>query len=272
MRPGAAAVPSSSSTRTRCSGSPAERRWSTHRRRWLSRTRGTPSSRSPAISIRADVDVRIRVRTWTAGGCLIACARQADLVVVGSRGHNEVLSLLLGSTSLQVAMHAASPVVVVRISRRRDERTVGRSSRGRCRRLLPERRRGGVRVRGRVEQADWPTPVHAWTTPESGAESASKDVSAETELHHRRLLAGRRDSWQLKYPDVDVTLRVVRSDPARALVEESPGAALTVVGSRGHGGFAGCCSARSATRSSTSRTPPWRWCAMAPVTRIDRKR
>jgi nucleotide-binding universal stress UspA family protein len=47
---------------------------------------------------------------------------QADLVVVGSRGHGMIESMLLGSVSAEVIDHASAPVLVAR--GRRIERVV----------------------------------------------------------------------------------------------------------------------------------------------------
>jgi nucleotide-binding universal stress UspA family protein len=51
-----------------------------------------------------------------------------------------------------------------------------------------------------------------------------------------------------KYPDVKVERRLRQGRPAKALAEMSREAALVVVGSRGHGGFA------SLVLGSTSRS------------------
>jgi nucleotide-binding universal stress UspA family protein len=60
------------------------------------------------------VDSRVEVVEGHAGERLIALSRDADLLVVGSRGHGGFMGLLLGSVTTYVVNHAECPVVVVR--------------------------------------------------------------------------------------------------------------------------------------------------------------
>ena len=71
-----------------------------------------------------DVEIETAaVQGQQASAALIDAARDADLLVVGSRGAGGFSSLLLGSVSQQCAHHAPCPVVIVRqISADNDER------------------------------------------------------------------------------------------------------------------------------------------------------
>jgi nucleotide-binding universal stress UspA family protein len=67
----------------------------------------------------ADIDlpverIRLAVENGAAPTALLAHAAQADLLVVGSRGHGGFSELLLGSVSMHCVHHATCPVVVVR--------------------------------------------------------------------------------------------------------------------------------------------------------------
>ena len=72
-----------------------------------------------------------------AADALIRESNGADLLVVGSRGHGGFSSMLLGSTSMQCALHAPCPVTVVHSPESHRER------------LHLRRHQGGERVRAR---------------------------------------------------------------------------------------------------------------------------
>ena len=58
--------------------------------------------------------VTVNVVTGDPAEELIKASRDADMVVVGSRGSGGFASLLMGSVSSKVTHHAACPVVVIR--------------------------------------------------------------------------------------------------------------------------------------------------------------
>jgi nucleotide-binding universal stress UspA family protein len=60
------------------------------------------------------VAIERRVDQGMAAAVLVEESRDADLLVVGSRGHGGFAQLLLGSVSQQCAQHAFCPVVIVR--------------------------------------------------------------------------------------------------------------------------------------------------------------
>jgi nucleotide-binding universal stress UspA family protein len=65
--------------------------------------------KDPAVDIRTSVE-----EGKHPAKVLIERSREADLVVVGSRGHDGFVGMLLGSVSQHIVAHAECPVVVVR--------------------------------------------------------------------------------------------------------------------------------------------------------------
>ncbi len=60
------------------------------------------------------VEIERRVVEGPPAAVLVNESRDADMLVVGSRGHGGFTGLLLGSVSGQVSHHAVCPVVIVR--------------------------------------------------------------------------------------------------------------------------------------------------------------
>jgi nucleotide-binding universal stress UspA family protein len=77
---------------------------------------------------------------------------------------------------------------------------------------------------------EWPTSF-GWTPPVPDDWNPAQDA--------QNLLDEALQTIQSRHPNVSLDPRVVQGKPALALVEASEGAALLVVGSRGHGEFAG---------------------------------
>ena len=63
----------------------------------------------------AGVDLKVEVLEGPPADAILRVAdvRQCDLIVMGSRGHGTLASLLLGSVSQHVAAHARVPVMIV---------------------------------------------------------------------------------------------------------------------------------------------------------------
>lgn len=77
-------------------------------------------------------EVHVRAVMGTPSGVLVRESQGADLLVVGSRGHGGFHTVLLGSTSIQCAMHATCPVTVVHSPETRRHRLRLHRDRGRA--------------------------------------------------------------------------------------------------------------------------------------------
>ncbi|MGW4018316.1 MULTISPECIES: universal stress protein [Rhodococcus] len=63
------------------------------------------------------IAVSREIHEGPAASVLLMASKDADLLVVGSRGHGGFTTLLLGSVSNQIAHHATCPVLIIRPKR-----------------------------------------------------------------------------------------------------------------------------------------------------------
>lgn len=74
------------------------------------------SALSPVRSAHAAVNVEARVVHGHPAPTLVEASKDAELLVVGSRGHGEFVGMVIGSVSEYCAAHARCPVLVHRSS------------------------------------------------------------------------------------------------------------------------------------------------------------
>ena len=184
-------------------------------------------------------DVQTKVEIGSPSGALLEASQEAELVVIGSRGHGGFTGLLLVSVGTQVAAHALCPVVVVRGpgSTTADRVVVGIDG-------SPASEAALAFAFDEASRHGWSlTAIHAWdvpaydllVVPNAPVPVPLSDV-ADDEI---RLAAEALAGFEADYPDVEVEQRLIRSAPVDALIAAADGAALLVVGTRGHGQLMG---------------------------------
>ncbi|MEV6926633.1 universal stress protein [Dactylosporangium sp. NPDC051485] len=152
------------------------------------------------------------------------------LLVVGNRGAGGLTNLLMGSVSQQVATHAGVPVAVVR---GRSAAADGPVAVGVDGSASSDVALGLAFDAARARDAEL-VAIRAYPTPSQAALPADVVVA-----HERAALEESLAPWRVRYPDVKVEALVAPGRAAKVLIGVSHTARLVVVGSRGHGGFAG---------------------------------
>jgi nucleotide-binding universal stress UspA family protein len=186
-------------------------------------------------AVSAAVDGFPAVFRYTLGSAaaeLIAASRDADLLVVGSRGRGRFTNALLGSVSRACLMHAPGPVVVVRpnSTRQMDGRVVvgvdgSEASRAAIRVAATEARLRRAELQA-VHAVHWDRIGTEFITP-----TDDQLVEWGTHLVHQQLA----DLHQhLTEAGVEVQPVIVPGHPGDVLVDYSRTADLLVLGSRGH--------------------------------------
>jgi nucleotide-binding universal stress UspA family protein len=162
---------------------------------------------------------------------LLQMSEGADMLVVGSHGRGRVRSALLGSVSVALVRRAHCPVVVVRPGNAgtvRNGIVVGVDA-------LPESQPVLEFAYREASVRDLPlTVLHSGWSILAGTPEAAAYMVAETnearELE-RLALAEAMAGMAEKYPDVNVTTRLVQGPPQDALVRLGERMNLIVVGS-----------------------------------------
>lgn len=179
--------------------------------------------------------VRTEVQRSAVAATLINASRNAQMVVVGSRGMGGIGRVVLGSVSSGLVHYAHCPVTIVRNEAHEPDRTSpvllgidgSPASEAATELAFDEASRREVDL----------VALHAWSDVGVFPILGMDWHQYEDEGH--QVLAERLAGWQERYPDVQVRRRVVCDQPARWLLDESEHAQLVVVGSRGRGGFKG---------------------------------
>jgi nucleotide-binding universal stress UspA family protein len=174
----------------------------------------------------------LRVATLTPNGdarqALVGLSGQAAIVVVGTRGHGPVTSLLLGSVSAAVSAHAASPVAVVRPPRHHATGIVVGVSGDGSDQTAVDFAADLASMYGAPLDA-----VHAWRWDGASLDGVTDAQRREALTRHERTLSATLCGLAEKYPDVDVHQHLADGTAVAALVHWSETADVVVVGSRG---------------------------------------
>ncbi|HET9436169.1 MAG TPA: universal stress protein [Candidatus Limnocylindrales bacterium] len=171
-----------------------------------------------------------------------ARAWRADLVVVGSRGHGPIATMVLGSVSAEIIDHAPCPVLVVRDDAvtsviLAEDGSPGAARAARVVRGWPIFKGLSVDV---VSVAETAIPISTGMAAGLYDEvmvSYANDVEAAR--GSTRALA-HRSAEQLVQAGIPAVPHVLEGDPAHEIVEfaKARPQSLVVVGTRGHGGLA----------------------------------
>ncbi|WP_394940606.1 universal stress protein [Psychromicrobium sp. YIM B11713] len=196
-----------------------------------------------------DLTYDTRVEAGDASGVLLELSESAELLVFGSRGRGGFVGRLLGSVSSGLPGHAKCPTVTVPLScasrlgiagKSKDEPlvesvvTVGVDGSERARytvlRAAEHAQRNGLSLR-----------VVCAVPPYSGAMTwlpAPLDRQGILEEVREQMAAGA--AWiRSHFPQLSISADVVDGPPIEILIQATKLSELLVLGSRGHGGFAG---------------------------------
>lgn len=194
-----------------------------------------------AARVAPGIDVHTVTRTDGAAGMLVELSWSAELVVVGSRGHGDVAGAILGSVAFAVTAHARCPVAVVpghAVPGSGGPVLVGVDGSAEAAAALHYAAdlAAGLRAPLTVATVWRCTPAEAWALAYGGSDAG---VTEEAPGLARHVNAAAVDCVRSAHPGLEVRPVVRVGVPGHVIADLGRDHALVVVGSRGHGGFAG---------------------------------
>ncbi|MFI0541634.1 nucleotide-binding universal stress UspA family protein [Streptomyces canus] len=168
---------------------------------------------------------------------LVSAAADAEMLVLGSRGHGPVVGFLVGSVGQQVIAESTRPVVLVRAGDQASAEAAGREivvgqegdpqdSAETLRFAFETAAARGAAVRA----------VRAWTLPPVFAYSPASlqllDEAGGLEPYEKKALAAALQPWRERFPGVPVVEHVEMGSAGQVLLSVAARAQLMVVGRR----------------------------------------
>ncbi|ALE19102.1 universal stress protein [Lawsonella clevelandensis] len=191
--------------------------------------------------VNTEVELMQQLHEGSPISMLLELSKEADMVVIGSRGLGGVAGALLGSVSASLVGHAHCPVVVVR-----DDMD-----------LAPERNCIVVGADGSpvselavqiaYQEADAHgaelVAVNAWLDRAVASSLAGLNLSnldwEQAKAEQTQVVQEELEKYDDGYESVTPQIVIRRESPEMALAEVGKGARMIVVGSHGRGGFTG---------------------------------
>jgi nucleotide-binding universal stress UspA family protein len=197
-----------------------------------------------ARSVTPNMEMSARLLAGPATRALLGQARDAQLLVLGSRGRSGLRHRLPGSVAGRVARRSPCPVVVIRpvvigSADRHPSRSAPRVVVG-----VDPTSSGVAAAIGFAFQAAHQrgiplTVLSAWMPDTAPDIETIPGPPQMAEAAADRAVQQTLARWREEFPAVPVITTLVCADPAPALIAESSGAALLVVGSSGRGHLRG---------------------------------